>query len=155
MWCPSVMRKRLLRLWHDFKRGTVAVSSQKSEAVSHQLVQWWNCRLKILKGLCWTWKLCWMGEWGFLKRKHQHLPHNYPQCQQNLKMIKLTQGERRCIGRLLSFPIRYDCPIHRGNNQAINPTYHIVWWPIFISQINCETTFLATDSTSSCPPSCG
>ena len=39
-----------------------------------------------------------------------------------LKMFppKYAQGERWCVGRLLSFPIRYDRPIHRGNNKAIN-----------------------------------
>ena len=72
-----------------------------------------------------------------------------------LKMFppKSAQGERRCVGRLLSFPIRYDRPIHRGNNKAINYLY--LHWTVSNHEINGEIKLLASDSTSSCLPSSG
>ena len=72
-----------------------------------------------------------------------------------LKMFppKYAQGERWCVGRLLSFPIRYDRPIHRGNNKAINYLY--LHWTVSNHEINGEIKLLASDSTSSCLPSSG
>ena len=73
-----------------------------------------------------------------------------------LKMFppKSAQGERRCAGRLLSFPIRYDRPIHRGNNKATNYLY-LHWTALSNHEKNGEIKLLASDSTSSCLPSSG
>ena len=104
-------------------------------------------RWKNLKDLWWSWKPCWMGDYISI--------YYFAKWGKYLKMFppKYAQGERRCAGRLLSFPIRYDRPIHRGNNKAINYLY--LHWTGSNHEINGEIKLLASDSTSSCLPSSG